>query len=584
MANQAVKGLLWVLLCCLVLAGCGGGGSDGEVIESNNSSSTDTSQSDNSNSGETDATDDIDNTINNAVVAADAAFPGNVAVASPTSVSPQSLALQATAVQWVQPSALSDEVVDDYSVTTQTIEALLEGLVDVNDEVDMSLLFEFNDDASCYGPSIAFNNHPDAPADAGESVRNGELPTGDLGLWSETEGEGDEACAAAQMNERMRGVSARHRMAMMTLAGLVVAYESEGEQNWPDDFEAGDSSDLTQAMNDLLITGTEFSEASISRSADGNQWTYSMAFTYQLLGVGHDVVLNLVHAPADTDDAYEGLLTLRINDEFEGGNCETEQVTLNASLHYIQAASDDVVLQYREGMFCGHNIDAAQAPVTSDALSGNAIAISPTETFSETWGNNFIVFTADLDPSTMAGRFSYAWQAGYNDSHARILNLGLASGTSGEAYFGFGNRLQTENFDGGVKGFICNWAGPGNDHSLQPYVQRQHITLNTSTGVFTPTNHGEDNDSSSIVYAPTNSCLYDQTDEGGFVFGEVFEYDRNMDLFLDDNDLVDVVETVTDAEQQLAFGLQGIPGSSSATTIWQYINEERGFTLPAYPE
>ena len=50
----------------------------------------------------------------------------------------------------------------------------------------------------CYGPAVDYEMHPDA---SGSDPTSGQLPTGDLGLWVETEPGTDTACAAAKLNE-----------------------------------------------------------------------------------------------------------------------------------------------------------------------------------------------------------------------------------------------------------------------------------------------------------------------------------------------------------------------------------------------
>ena len=107
------------------------------------------------------------------------------------------------------------------------------------------------------------------------------------------------------------------------------------------------------------------------------------------------------------------------------------------------------------------------------------------------------------------------------DNNTRIFNIGLNYNTAtevrdGEAFFGFGPDISTST--GSLEGFICNWAGPNNSHTLKDYFQRQNVTFNDTTGKWRPTNDAAS--SSNIKYAPTNSCAS---------AGGTFYYDKDGD-------------------------------------------------------
>ncbi len=105
------------------------------------------------------------------------------------------------------------------------------------------------------------------------------------------------------------------------------------------------------------------------------------------------------------------------------------------------------------------------------------------------------------------------------DSNSRVFNIGLnynstTEARDGEAYFGYGDDIASST--GTIKGFICNWAGPSNSHTLRDYFQRQNISFNDATGKWRPSSEAAS--SSNITYAPTNAC----TSAGG-----AFYYDKN---------------------------------------------------------
>jgi hypothetical protein len=93
-----------------------------------------------------------------------------------------------------------------------------------------------------------------------------------------------------------------------------------------------------------------------------------------------------------------------------------------------------------------------------------------------------------------------------NDGNTRTLLVrvdNLSNSPTGVAYFGFGPDI--EDADGTeISGMICNWAGPGFDHTLKPYMQKQ--TFAGAGWDFEPLE-------SSITYAPLNDC---ETDDPAF--------------------------------------------------------------------
>ena len=139
-----------------------------------------------------------------------------------------------------------------------------------------------------------------------------------------------------------------------------------------------------------------------------------------------------------------------------------------------------------------------------------------------------------MNPVSGAGHYSYSWQAGVNDSHSRVLNVGLNDfdPMDGVAWYGYGQSFDNGAQDAGqINGFICNWAGPGNNHTLLNMAQRQSLIYSAATDQFVVSDGG-----SNITYAPTVACVY-SSDEGGS-----FLYDRDLDGELGDEsaDTVDV--------------------------------------------
>jgi len=476
-------------------------------------------------------------------------FPSELAVASPTDVSGDSFSSSVFRSISRAPNVA-------YSAAVDRIDDLLDGDLAIRDTFTPELFYANSVDANCYGPELQYENHPDSPG----ASADGTLPPGDLGIWVETEG-ANEACAAAQLNSRMESIKDQSYIALMSVASMIRVYIDDGN-TWPDDISAGSSpTDVTALMNGLGITDTLFTAATIGLNTDGDQWTYSVDFTYTLDGEDLEISVDMIHQDGATDDEYEGLLTFMADSEFDPpGNCSSTDVTLNGSLHYIRNSETDIRLQSRAVQMCDHSESALAEAVVSDDIAGNVVDPDAA------WGNNYHQFTAEFDPADLGGRYSYVWQAGKNDSHARILNICLSAATAGESYFGFGDQVQNSAADGSIDGFICNWAGPGNSHTLQDYAQRQHLTLNTTSGVFEPTNSA----ASDITYAPTNSCEYDGS--GSFL------YDRDLDESLADETSMTVN---VGSGETLVFDLMSPSGT--ATNIWEHITDNRNYDLPAYP-
>jgi hypothetical protein len=359
-------------------------------------------------------------------------------------------------------------------------------------------------------------------------------------------------------------------MGFMGLAGLVQAYESTGAV-WPDDVTPGDTLDLTAELQATGVEGVTFTTASMGLGEDGAAWSYVLELDYEAAGGGtKHIALALQHSVTDRDaGSFEGLLSYTIEDEYTDRNCRDRpngENTLNASVHYTKTGDSSVVLQARSATACGlasstPSADLLNDPITSSVLAGNAV--SP----DGDWADNFSVFTADFEPETLIGSYAYSWQAGSGDSHTRVLQVGLETEAGGEAYFGFGEPVQT-SLSGEIQGFICNWAGPGGSHSptdFAKYAQRQALTRDTGNR-FIVANPSASN----ITYAPTNSCMYDGA--------STFTYDRDLD-----GDLVDETLDTTAVMQSgttLAFDLMTV--ADGEATIADHITA-RGYDLPSYP-
>lgn len=217
--------------------------------------------------------------------------------------------------------------------------------------------------------------------------------------------------------------------------------------------------------------------------------------------------MNLTHtaAAADPRSKYSGVMQWSVTDANQGGNCSSTAVTRLGSLKYVRNSSSDLTYIQRDGTYCNKLATTDIAPnYASDLQLDPATA----------WSDNFSRFGATFDPTSLEGFYGYGWQAGKHDNYARIFAVSIdGSAQDGTAWFGFGEDISVS--DGSIKGFFCNWAGPGNIKNPMPqYVQRQTIKLNTA---LTPGKWQAQ--VSNIRYAPTNSCTY---------AGSGFWYDRDL--------------------------------------------------------
>ena len=489
-------------------------------------------------------------------------FPSDLAVTSPLETAADDNTTRSASTRTTHFSSNSR-----YAWATLRINALLEGTTPLRDIFTPALFTSQASDASCFGPALDYENHPDAT-----TPNAGQLPTGDLGLWQDTDDTTGHACAAAQLNARMSGFSDRSLMGLMSLASMISIADDNGIA-LP---TAATSINLTSEMNALGISDVTFDTSTIALDSGSTTWSYQLAFTYTDDSArDHAISITLSHTPGASATQYTGMLTYRIDDYFSGGHCPGDE-TYNGTVYYDRESATDIFIDAREGTYCDHG---TVGPVATDT------DIDPTETYafldpstlytgsgSDGWGNNFSILRADFNPLTLEGDYAYIWQAGPNDSHSRVFNIGLnyhddTELVDGEAYYGYGD--QVGDTDGSIQGFICNWAGPGNDHTLQQYAQRQFVTYNSSTELFDVPAGGSD-----ILYAPTNNCTYDGSG--------TFWYDRDLNTVNDATDQVEIHEVGsgnTPEIDMMAPGSGDDLDENGTPTITEAI-ENRGFDLP----
>ncbi|RDL45299.1 hypothetical protein DN730_06730 [Marinomonas piezotolerans] len=478
-------------------------------------------------------------------------FPTGMMVTSPT--------------QRVSASKLSDGA--SFKEASEAVEDAGEAAATFSSRFDPAYFFGDVVDAECFGPPVAYDNHPDGTDAADLTDRSfPALPSGDVGIWTAANGTTTEACAAAQLNSQMKGAASRVFMSMVSFAGMVATASANGI-SLP---TAGNSISLTSELDARLPSSISVTTATLAKSATG-VWSYTLVLEYTDptpptgATTPQTISLSMEHHPGTSNSAYEGVINYKMDDYFNpSGNCTADthggsSTTNNGSLHY-KRNGDDINFQHRYAGLCGHDQDGLSESITGMTLKH----VAP----NSAWKNNFTILTSDFDKSDMSGSYAYTWQAGDNDSAARILFVGLNSNNNnGEAYYGYGDQVQNST-SGDILGFYCNWAGPGQTATRHDYAQRQFLTYDATDQRYELSSAA----SSNITYAPTNSCTY--------AAGSGFVYDKDIDVT---NGIPDTDALTDESDVSVSIDLMDkTVGTTTYSTIMEAI-AGRGYNKPTYP-
>ncbi len=460
-----MKKTLATTLSLAVLASCGGGSS------SSNSSSTETSSF----------------------------FPSGLAISSPT-VASGSKNIQFLLKKF---GAKSSPVSIDPEADFKTKADQLASLASASAGSCSFSLPSINSigNPPCYGPQLWYVNHLDwdnldpaeklgDPSDGGAA----NLPGGDLGLWEESS-ENGEACAATKLNSSIASM-AQKTDAALSVAAAVSCIATLKELVLSAENSEDITSDLDSALSDADYSVASATLERLEDTAAGNE-VYKINVTLQKSGSDF-LTFELKHSPNSTSNSeYEGIFSVL-------QNRTSELHDHGFSLIYKQSSSE-LSYQLRYADF-----DAEQS--FTDMFDTNGILkvnrTDPDDSGPQNAWDNFSISRFSKNMTTEDTSFNYAWQAGTGDSHTRVFQVQTETGattSTGVAFFGFGDNFDTSTGEvpsGVITNFICNWAGPSNDHTgLVTRAQKQVMETNLS-GMFVATQ-------SLITYSPVNTCNQD---------------------------------------------------------------------------
>ena len=454
------------------------------------------------------------------------AMPGNLAVSSNTS-SGSSVSSSRTLGRTAHAVSDDNDTVSQNDKVTRLQAVLNSTSIDECHKAIPKTMKSAEDKyVDCYGPELAYVNHPNYNGGSGFSGDNSTLPTGDLGIWTAyNDNTTQEACAAGQMNLLMEKTSKKIDLAMGISAMMVCAAKND---NLTLPAVGASALDVTDSLNKTKMDdergGMSITTATLERdnlTSGDTLWTSSLAGSYTPTGATAQAFsITLKHVPT-TDNIStistvgEGLIQMYQTGLSETDmNCGGSTLSIANSVLYKNTSDN---LSYRA-------IRAKFASTISDASNfyesdGEVRKQNKNLDTTNGWCADYNVVVANVDSSGF-GKVSYAWQAGPMDGYTRTFNIktdnNSADNQTGDAYFGFNPNPDTNNNDDyrstSIDRMICNWAGPGNGPTSKAGVsklQRQQLEYDS-------TNYVWKSSSDNITFAPTTNCNFSTSDNRSY--------------------------------------------------------------------
>lgn len=378
----------------------------------------------------------------------------------------------------------------------------------------MSGFFNGYTAANCYGPQVLYEGHDDGEPSSGQ------LPSGDVGMWLDRNGDPvtGTPCAAAQLNALISPIKSRANASLM-LGARMVALALAGSGMPPAMSSVSLTSDFQSYLNTLMPSGWSANVTLAGLTNNGsNSYTYQWRVSFTGGGMTRWLVVRLTHARTST--GYEGLLQYGTSDlnlaASRSGLCGPGDFTADIGTLKYSKVNSEIQFSSREAPYCVTNAAEMVTDFTTFVALESDGELDPTKTTSSDamgWdqqGSGFKRFAAKYIATTGAGNYQFAWQAGTGDSHSRMFSVNSAYNSVSEqrdlqAFFGFAPNMATTLNPGRMGSLICNWAGPGSNHSpTHGLFQSQTLQLSSAAADWTfPTSAATD---SRIRFAPTNSC------------------------------------------------------------------------------
>jgi hypothetical protein len=349
-------------------------------------------------------------------------------------------------------------------------------------------------DPVCYGPRMDYTNHPDS----GGGTEDGQLPSGDLGIWLDTEptvsAAGTSPCAAVKMNELISKAIHNIDMATGSVAMMMCAAAHERISAPKNN---GDTLNFASVLNQVPNSPFTITTATLTR-VDAE--TLKTVFVAEHNGGSNNRLGELSISTTHNRTTKSGLVQI----EREPQGLSDKTIATSARYRPKPSASETIQVQLAQGRF-----DTTQTTDFYD--SEGDVKLGPITGTSPRNIEDTHYFVAEFTPSTGAQNVAYGWNAGGNDSHTRVFNA-EADVTTADAWYGYvpnpyevsGSTAdgETPNLDlsDTDAGMICNWAGPGNSHTVNTYLQHQSMTKD-SEDLWALASSG-----SLIRYVPMVSC------------------------------------------------------------------------------
>ena len=350
----------------------------------------------------------------------------------------------------------------------------------------------------------------------------GQIPTGDLGIWSPTDSSGTQACSAAELNYLMSSDASRTQFVLAIAAEIQFLAGS----NFPT--TAGTSYDVTAPITQLFASASGGSSPitfkSVSVTHDGTSYFYSASFSVPNSAPNASGNVNcfitLKHTPGASSSTYSGVAGY----QFDDGTtlvAGTTRYQRTGPTHLDISARDTF---YQSGVM--PQVDANDAIDPNDPnfiMRFSRIGASFDPTSALTPGS--FLFALQINASGVAGPTT---ASGILD----IFQLMLTGDGTGSAYYGFGAAAMNEPTAWQVTGTPTPGAAVGTiDHIYcnratrvsHLYAQFQPLSYDSTSGQYVPSASVP----AQIRFAPTASCIYTDAQWNNGVAGG-FWYDRKL--------------------------------------------------------